>query len=78
MLDNTSELIIDNLEMLGNGNIKSLQKLTSLKEEELREQIKIIRSLDPKPGKKYSDDNSNIFHPDVIVSKNQFRLVCRT
>ena len=45
MLDNTSELIIDNLEMLGNGNIKSLQKLTSLKEEELREQIKIIRSF---------------------------------
>ena len=55
--------------MLGNGNIKSLQKLTSLKEEELREQIKIIRSLDPKPGKKYSDDNSNIFHPDVIASR---------
>ncbi len=69
MLVNTSEVIIDNLEMLGNGNIKSLQKLTSLKEEELREQIKIIRSLDPKPGKKYSDDNSNIFHPDVIVSR---------
>ena len=70
ILDQNNEIIIDNLEMLGNGNIKSLQKLTSLKEEEIKEQIRIIRSLNPKPGKKYSEDNKNIFHPDVIVSKN--------
>ena len=70
ILDQNNEIIVDNLEMLGNGNIKSLQKLTSLKEEEIKEQIRIIRSLNPRPGKKYSEDNKNIFHPDVIVSKN--------
>ena len=70
ILDKNTEIIVDNIEMLGSGNIKALQKLTSLKEEEIKEHIKIIRSLNPKPGKKYSEDNKNIFHPDVIVSKN--------
>ena len=68
--DNNKEVIIDNIEMLGSGNIKGLQKLTSLNEDGLKEQIKLIRSLDPKPGRKYSNDADNIFHPDVIVSKN--------
>ena len=31
----------------------------------------MIRSLNPKPGLKYSEDPENIFHPDVIVSKNK-------
>ena len=59
-----------NIEMLGSGNIRGLQKLTTLNEEGLKEQIKLIRSLDPKPGRKYSNDSDNIFHPDVLVSKN--------
>lgn len=65
------EIIIDNLELLGSGNIKPLQKLTGLNENELKEEIKIIRSLNPKPGLKYSEDPENIFHPDVIVTKNK-------
>ncbi len=69
-LDNDKDVIIDNIEMLGNGNIKGLQKLTSLNEEVLKEQIRLIRSLDPKPGRKYSNDSDNIFHPDVIVTNN--------
>ncbi len=68
--DNNKNIIIDNIEMLGSGNIRGLQKLTTLNEEGLKEQIKLIRSLDPKPGCKYSNDPDNIFHPDVLVSKN--------
>ncbi len=62
--------IIDNLDLLGNGNLKELQKKTNIKEEQLRENIKLIRLLNPKPGTKYSEENSNIFNPDIIVSKN--------
>lgn len=69
-LDNNKETIIDHLELLGTGNIKGLQKLTNLKEEELKNIIRLIRTLDPKPGRKYINDNDNIFHPDVIVTKN--------
>ena len=68
--DSNKNIIIDNIEMLGSGNIRGLQKLTTLNEEGLKEQIKLIRSLDPKPGRKYSNDSDNIFHPDVLVSKN--------
>ena len=70
LLQKENEIIIDNIDLLGSGNIRSLQKLTNLKEQDLKEQLKLIKTLDPKPGKKYSDENENIFHPDVIVTKN--------
>ncbi len=69
-LDPKKEIIIDNIDLLGNGNIKRLEKLTGLKEERLKDEIRLIRTLNPKPGSKYSTDNDNIFHPDVIVTKN--------
>ena len=69
-LDQKKEIIIENIDLLGSGNIKGLQKLTGLKEEKLKDEIRLIRALNPKPGSKYSTDNDNIFHPDVIVTKN--------
>ena len=69
-LDSKKEIIIENIDLLGSGNIKGLQKLTGLKEEKLKDEIRLIRALNPKPGCKYSTDNDNIFHPDVIVTKN--------
>ena len=68
--DSKKEILIENIDLLGSGNIKGLQKLTGLKEERLKDEIRIIRALNPKPGSKYSTDNDNIFHPDVIVTKN--------
>ena len=69
-LTDSKKQIIENLELLGEGNLKELQKITDLREEELKENIKNIRLLNPKPGTKYSDEYSNIFNPDVIVTKN--------
>jgi len=69
-LNNSKKKLIENLELLGEGNLKELQKITNLREEELKENIKSIRLLNPKPGTKYSDENSIIFNPDVIVAKN--------
>ena len=69
-LTDNKRKIIENLELLGEGNLKELQKITNLREEEVRESIKYIRLLNPKPGTKYSDENNNIFNPDVIVTKN--------
>lgn len=69
-LNYSKKKLIENLELLGEGNLKELQKITNLREEELKENIKSIRLLNPKPGTKYSDENSIIFNPDVIVTKN--------
>ena len=41
-----------------------------MREEELKESIKRIRLLNPKPGLKYSDENLDLLSPDVIVMKN--------
>ena len=70
-LNKTNELLINNLELLGNGNLKQLQKITGLSDENLKREIRLIRSLNPKPGTLYEDHNYNIAHPDVIVSKNK-------
>ena len=70
-LDETKKLIIENLELLGNGNFKGLQKITNLSDENLRSNIQVIRSLNPKPGTLYDENNNNIAHPDVIVSKEK-------
>ena len=70
-LDETKRLIIDNLELLGNGNLKGLQKITNLSDENLKKNIQLIRSLNPKPGTLYDENNNNIAHPDVIVSKEK-------
>ena len=48
-----------------------LQKITGLSDENLKREIRLIRSLNPKPGTLYEDHNYNIAHPDVIVSKNK-------
>ena len=67
----TKRLILENLELLGNGNLKGLQKITGLNDENLKSEIKLIRSLNPKPGTIYDDSSNNIAHPDVIVTKNK-------
>ena len=71
ILTEKNKIIVENLEMLGEGNLKELQKLSSMKEEELRESIQQIRLLNPKPGLKYSDESLDLLSPDVIVSKNK-------
>ena len=67
----TNQTIIENLELLGNGNLKGLQKITGLTDENLKTEIKLIRSLNPKPGTIYDEGGHNIAHPDVIVTKNR-------
>ena len=44
-LTDERKLIIENLELLGNGNLKELQKKTNLKEDQLRENIRLINYL---------------------------------
>ena len=69
LLDEKISILIDNFETLAKGDIKSLGKICKLSNEEILEKIKIIKGLNPKPGSLYSDDNENIYHPDVIVKQ---------
>ena len=42
-----------------------------MSDENLKKNIQLIRSLNPKPGTLYDENNNNIAHPDVIVSKEK-------
>ena len=69
LLTDGVSLLIENFDLLARGEIKNLCKICGMSEEELTENIKIIKTLNPKPGSLYSDDNNQIFHPDVVVSQ---------
>ena len=62
--------LVDNLELLTNGNIKSLSKICNLSTNEIIQKVSLIKQLNPKPGSLYSNDEMNIFHPDVVVKNN--------
>jgi len=69
ILTESIKVVVENLELLGEGNLKELQRLANVKEEGLKTFVRKIRMLNPKPGLKYSDENEEIFSPDVIVTK---------
>jgi len=69
LLTDGVSLLIENFDLLARGEIKNLCKICGMSEEELTKNIKIIKTLNPKPGSLYSDDNNQIFHPDVVVSQ---------
>tara|TARA_Y100000590_G_C15640058_1_gene984602 strand:- start:144 stop:1496 length:1353 start_codon:yes stop_codon:yes gene_type:complete len=68
--------IVRNLDLLAKKDMKLLSKKTRLKEEDLIKMIKVIKSLNPKPGNVYDyQPNINVI-PDLILkqSKNDFKL----
>lgn len=66
----TLENIINNsLEEVGEGNIHKISKDNGISIEKAIEYINIIKSLDPKPGIRYSDEEVKYIIPDVILEK---------
>lgn len=72
ILSEEMQILIENFDLLAKGEIRSLCKICKISEVQLTKNIKIIKTLNPKPGTIYSEDNDQIYHPDVIVKqKNQ-------
>lgn len=57
------------LEEVGNGNITKIAKENGITYEKALEYVNIIKSLDPKPGVRYSADETKYIVPDVILEK---------
>ena len=62
-------ILLENLELLGRGEIKRLARLIDGKEEDVMEMLKIIRTLNPKPGEFLGIDHLEVPSPDVIVRR---------
>ena len=62
-------LLLDNLAMLGAGNVKGLTRLCKVTPERMAEMLRLLRSLDPKPGARFAGKAEPILPPDLIVRR---------
>ena len=71
LLNESIEIVTNNLEYLAKGEIQKLCKIAKVNEEKLSEYINLIKNLNPKPATKFSDDDFRIDPPDVVIEKNK-------
>ncbi|MCU4201155.1 RNA polymerase factor sigma-54, partial [Vibrio cholerae] len=58
-------ILLEHIEALGNRDYKLIVKEAKLKEEDLREALKLIQQLDPRPGSKINPTEAEYVIPDV-------------
>lgn len=68
-------VLTHHIDQLGNRDYKLVIKETKLKEAELREVMKLIQQLDPRPGSKITPDETEYVVPDVSVFKDRGKWV---
>ncbi len=71
-----SKLIISqHIDLLGNRDYRQLMRKTRLKEEQLREVMRLIQSLNPRPGDVIIKGDDQYVIPDVTVEKKNGRWI---
>jgi len=71
-----SKLIISShIDLLGNRDYRQLMRKTRLKEEQLREVMRLIQSLNPRPGDAVIKGDDQYVIPDVSVEKKNGRWI---
>ncbi|MFM2482965.1 RNA polymerase factor sigma-54 [Celerinatantimonas sp. YJH-8] len=74
-LDAAKLIVREHLELLGNRDYRTLSRKTKLKETQLSEVMKLIHSLDPRPGNSIAASQAEYVIPDVSVTKKNGRWV---
>lgn len=69
MLTPDFKILLDNLAMLGAGNVKGLARLCKATPDRMAEMLRLLRSLDPKPGARFTGQAEPILPPDLIVRR---------
>ncbi len=72
--DPAMAVLIDNLNLLADGDIKKLSQLCGVDQDDVVEMCAEIRMLDPKPGNEYSVDAAQVVEPDMFVFQDQAGL----
>lgn len=68
--DPAIELLLRNLDVLAEGNLKALQKRCDVSEEDLQDMIREIRTLNPKPALGFASDVVQVMQPDVFLRQH--------
>ncbi|MEC8516469.1 MAG: RNA polymerase factor sigma-54 [Pseudomonadota bacterium] len=69
VLDPVMTVVLDNLQMLANGDIAQLARRADATTEDVSRCLKLIREFNPKPGEAYEAAPLRVHAPDVIVTK---------
>lgn len=68
-LTDAFKLLLPNLQLIGDGNLKGAAKAAHVSEEELAEMLDVIRSLNPRPGASFSHERVETMIPDVLLKR---------
>ena len=70
LLNKTLNSTLDNLHLLGSGKFDLLKRRCGSNNEDFAQNLKIIKSLNPKPGLQFSSETINIREPDLKITQN--------
>lgn len=73
--DKARELVDAHFELLASRDYNQLMRRLGVSEDELREIVQLIQSLQPRPGSQITDNKPEYIVPDVIVRKLRNRWV---
>lgn len=73
--DITQKIVRDHLQLLEKKDYAQLAKVLGISLSEVKSKIEIIKSLDPTPGRKYSQEKTFYIVPDIIVKKEDNELI---
>lgn len=62
--------LIDNLELVAQGEVARLKRLCSVDEEDLADMLIELRSYNPKPGLAFAPSSDTAIVPDILLSRN--------
>ncbi|PKF60459.1 RNA polymerase factor sigma-54 [Psychromonas sp. psych-6C06] len=62
-------ILEEHMDLLGNRDYRTLARKTKLKENELAEIMRLIQTLEPRPGNQFEDTQAQYVVPDVYVKK---------
>jgi len=66
-LDPLMAALVDHIHMLEKGDLKGLQKICGASDEDFRDMLAEIRTLDPYPARQFVNDMAQAVIPDVFV-----------
>ncbi len=67
--DPAMQKLVENLDLMGKGELDKLQKICGVTKEDLLEMCIEIRELNPRPGNIFNPEVTQEVHPDVFVRK---------
>lgn len=74
-LKESKHIISEHIGLLGNRDYRQLMRKTKLKEEQLREVMRLIQTLNPRPGDAVIKGDDQYVIPDVSVEKKNGRWI---